>query len=124
MLIKLVRIGKDAEVKNVNGKPLLNVSAAYDYGYGDNKKTQWLNLTMFGQQAEKLAPHLTKGKQIVIRADDVHIEEYNEKSYLKATLQSIEFVSDGNRQQQQQPEQPRQRQAPQPIDNDLDDLPF
>lgn len=124
MLIKLVRIGKDAEVKNVNGKPLLNVSTAYDYGYGDNKKTQWLNLTMFGQQAEKLAPHLTKGKQIVIRADDVHIEEYNEKSYLKATLQSIEFVSDGNRQQQQQPEQPRQqRQAPQPIDDDAD-LPF
>lgn len=123
MLIKLVRIGKDAEVKNVNGKPLLNVSAAYDYGYGDNKKTQWLNLTMFGQQAEKLAPHLTKGKQIVIRADDVHIEEYNEKSYLKATLQSIEFVSDGNRQQQQQPEQPRQRQAPPPIDDDSE-LPF
>lgn len=124
MLIKLVRIGKDAEVKNVNGKPLLNLSAAYDYGYGDNKKTQWLNLTMFGQQAEKLAPHLTKGKQIVIRADDVHIEEYNEKSYLKATLQSIEFVSDGNRQQQQQPEQPRQqRQAPPPIDDDSE-LPF
>lgn len=123
MLIKLVRIGKDAEVKNVNGKPLLNVSAAYDYCYGDNKKTQWLNLTMFGQQAEKLAPHLTKGKQIVIRADDVHIEEYNEKSYLKATLQSIEFVSDGNRQQQHQPEQPRQRQAPPPSGLD-DDLPF
>jgi len=125
MLIKLVRIGKDAEVKNVNGKPLLNVSAAYDYGYGDNKKTQWLNLTMFGQQAEKLAPHLTKGKQIVIRADDVHIEEYNEKSCLKATLQSIEFVSDGNRQQQQQPEQPRQqRQAQQPSSSLDDDLPF
>lgn len=123
MFIKLVRIGKDAELKNVNGKSLLNLSAAYDFGYGDNKKTQWLSLTMFGQQAEKLAQHLTKGKQIVIRAEDLHIEEYNGKSYLKATLQSIEFVSDGNRQQTEQRQAAPARQAPPPMDDD-DSLPF
>lgn len=129
MFIKLVRIGKDAELKSINSKSLLNLSAAYDVGYGDNKKTQWLSLTMFGQQAEKLAQHLTKGKQIVIRAEDLHIEEYNGKSYLKATLQSIEFVSDGNRQQtQQQPQSAAPaRQAPPPTaptDYNDDDLPF
>lgn len=132
MFIKLVRIGKDAELKNINGKSLLNLSVAYDVGYGDNKKTQWLNLTMFGQQAEKLAQHLTKGKQIVIRAEDLHIEEYNGKSYLKATLPSIEFVSDGNRQQTEQQQPQRQpaapaRQAPPPAvsaNYDDDDLPF
>lgn len=124
MFIKLVRIGKDAELKNVNGKSLLNLSAAYDVGYGDNKKTQWLSLTMFGQQAEKLAQHLTKGKQIVIRAEDLHVEEYNGKSYLKATLQSIEFVSDGNRQQTEQRQAAPARQAPPPPMDDDSDLPF
>ena len=72
MLIKLVRIGRDAELRSANGKPVLSVSVVYDIGYGQNKKPQWLNLTMWGQQAEKVQPYFTKGKQIVIRADDIN----------------------------------------------------
>jgi len=93
MLVKLVRLSRDAELKNVNNKPLLNVNCVYDVGYGDNKKGQFLDLAMWGNQAEKLAPHLTKGKQIVVRVDDIHIHEHNGKGYLKGTLLSIEFVA-------------------------------
>lgn len=124
MFIKLVRIGKDAELKQTqNGKTILSLSAVYDVGYGENKKAQWLNLTMFGAQAEKLAHHLTKGKQIVIRTDDVHIEEYNGKSYLKATLQSIEFVSGGEKQATQDMHNTQKSNGYQKQDLD-DDLPF
>lgn len=93
MFVKLVRLSRDAELKNVNGKPLLNVNVVYDVGYGDNKKGQFLDLAMFDNQAEKLAPHLTKGKQIVIRADDINVHEHNGKAYLKGTLLSLEFVA-------------------------------
>ena len=54
-----------------------------------------MSLVMFGAQAEKLAQHLTKGKQIVIRADELRTEVYQEKAYLKGTLSSVEFVSSG-----------------------------
>ena len=124
MLIKLVRIGKDAELRSANGKPVLSLSVVYDVGYGANKKSQWLNLAMWGAQAEKVAEHFTKGKQLVVRVDDVHIEEYNGKSSLKGTLVSFEFVQDGKRESDpQQARQPTQRQAS--VSNDLEDaLPF
>ena len=121
MMIKLVRIGKDAELRSANGKPVLSLSVVYDVGYGANKKSQWLNLAMWGAQAEKAAQYFTKGKQLVVRVDDVHIEEYNGKSSLKGTLVSFEFVQDGKRESDpQQARQPTQRQAS--VSNDLDDL--
>ena len=126
MMIKLVRIGKDAELRSANGKPVLSLSVVYDVGYGANKKSQWLNLAMWGAQAEKTVQYFTKGKQIVVRVDDLHIEEYNGKSGLKGTLVSFEFVQDGKREQgqEQSARQPTQRQAP-VYDDDLDSsLPF
>ena len=96
MFIKLVRIGKDAELKQSNsGKSFLSLSVVYDIGYGENKQSQWMSLVMFGAQAEKLAQHLTKGKQIVVRVDELKCEVYQEKAYLKGTLLSVEFVSSG-----------------------------
>ena len=127
MLIKLVRIGKDAELRSANGKPVLSLSVVYDVGYGANKKSQWLNLAMWGAQAEKTAQYFTKGKQIVVRVDDVHIEEYNGKSGLKGTLVSFEFVQDGQREsapQRTQERRPQQRQTPSKYDFDDDSLPF
>jgi single-strand DNA-binding protein len=128
MFIKLVTIGRDAELKNANGKPFLSLSAAYDVGYGQNKKTQWLSLTMWGQQAEKAAQHLTKGKQIVVNVSDLHVEEYKEKSYLKGTIQSFDFVRSGGGQQDKHNEdksngyQPQKQQQNNNWDDS--DLPF
>lgn len=102
MMIKLVRIGKNAELRSANGKPVLSLSVVYDVGYGANKKSQWLNLAMWGAQAEKVVEHFTKGKQLVVRVDDVHIEEYNGKSSLKGILVGFDFVQDGRREQQQE----------------------
>ena len=126
MMIKLVRIGKDAELRSANGKPVLSLSVVYDIGYGVNKKSQWLNLAMWGAQAEKVAEHFFKGKQLVVRVDDVHIEEYNGKSSLKGTLVGFDFVQDGRREQQQEemPKpntyQPQKQKTTYPID----DVPF
>ena len=127
MMIKLVRIGKDAELRSANGKPVLSLSVVYDVGWGANKKSQWLNLAMWGAQAEKTAQYFTKGKQIVVRVDDLHIEEYNGKSGLKGTLVSFEFVQDGQResapQAQERRPQAQQRQPVKNFDDDMD-LPF
>jgi len=126
MFIKLVRIGKDAELKqSQSGKPFLNLSVVYDIGFGENKQSQWMSLVMFGQQAEKLAQHLTKGKQIVIRADELRTEVYQEKAYLKGTLLSVEFVSSGKQESQQDAHNTQKSNGYQKQSQDLDDdLPF
>ncbi len=128
MMIKLVRIGKDAELRSANGKPVLSMSVVYDVGYGANKKSQWLNLAMWGAQAEKVVGYFTKGKQLVVRVDDIHIEEYNGKSGLKGTLVSFEFVQDGQRESapQQEPQRTQERRPQQrPVQQyDESDLPF
>jgi len=130
MFNKLVRIGKDAELRQLdNGTALVSFSAVYDVGYGQNKKAQWLDCAMFGDRANKVAQHLTKGKQIVINADDLCINEWDKpdgsKGFkLACKLVSFDFVSDGNGPQQQAPQQQYQ---PPVKDVEVDfstDLPF
>ena len=62
MFIKLVRLGRDAELKQSGNTSFLTLSGVYDVGFGDKKQSQWINLVMFGQRAEKMAQYLTKGK--------------------------------------------------------------
>ena len=128
MLVQLVTIGRDAELKNANGKPFLSVSAAYDVGYGQNKKTQWLSLTMWGAQAEKSAQYLTKGKQVVVNVSDLLMEEHNGKSYLKGTIQGFDFVRGGGVQDKHNEDKSNgyqpQRQQQQSNNLDEDSLPF
>ena len=135
MLTKLVRIGRDGEIKYLpNGTAILNFSAVYDIGYGQNKKAQWIDCTMFGDRATKVVDYILKGKQIVIYANDVGIDEWDKpdgsKGFkLKCKIVEFDFVSDGQQQAQApQRQQAAPRQAPQqaPVIPDFDpsDLPF
>ena len=64
MLIELVTLGRDSELKfTSSGTPILNFAAAYDIGFGQNKKTQWIDCVIFGKKAESLIDHLKKGSK-------------------------------------------------------------
>ena len=129
MFTKLIRIGRDAEMKYLQtGTAILEFSAVYDIGFGDKKKPQWIKVAMFGQRAEKLVSHFTKGKLIVACLDDVKSEAWikdgEAKSGLSAKLVEFEFAggqSDSPQQQapqqqggfQQVPQQQYSNQTPQ-----------
>ena len=129
MFIELIRLGKDAELKQAGQTEILSLYAAYDVGFGDKKKAQWIGLTMFGKRAAQVAHMMTKGTLIMATMDDVQVEEYNGKSYLKAKLVEFKFAggkkSDG---QDSEPAPRQQRAAPQPapVDDfdDGSDIPF
>lgn len=55
------RLGADATIKNVNDKRLLEVPVAVNTGYGNNKKTTWYKIKVWGNRADTLAPMLLKG---------------------------------------------------------------
>ncbi len=152
-LIGLIRLGRDAEIRFANdGTPVATLAGAWNYGRKDadgKRPTQWADLSLWGDRAEKLAPFLTKGAQLLVHADDVHIETYQgrngEGHKLVGRVDSVEFA--GSREQsggQQQPQQQRQaapaapqqrRPAPAPapaqrsagasgFDDMDDDIPF
>lgn len=118
MFCKKVRLGNDATVGTTqNGKTMMKLSGAYDVGFGQNKQTQWISLVKFGDNVANTAQHLTKGKEIVIYADDIQAKEHNGKAYLNGVLRSFEFCSGGDNSgsqagYQQAPQQNYQ-QAPQ-----------
>ena len=118
MFTKLVRIGRDAEMKTTpSGTLLLEMSAVYDIGFGDKKKSQWVKIAMFGQRAEKLVSHFTKGKQIVATMDDVKSEAWisngEAKSGMSAKLVEFEFAGGGQPAQGGQQQYNAPQQAPQ-----------
>ena len=116
------RLGRDTELKYTqDGTAVCNIAVAVDYGrkgQDGNKPTQWYDLTLWGKQAEALAPYLLKGKQIFFTASDLHIETFtkNDQSQgfkLTGRIDSIKFASDGSQQPAQQAPQ-QQRPAPPP----------
>lgn len=130
MFTELVRLGKDAELKSTSSGDLLSVTAAYDFGYGDKKKTQWIGLTLFGNRAAKVAGSLTKGTLIMATMDEVHVDEWQGKSYLKAKLIDFKFAGGkkegGYHQQQPVQRQPQGQPKGFSVSSEYpdDDLPF
>lgn len=58
------RLTKDAQIKNVNGKTLMELDVANNIGYGDYAKTNWLKVKMWGDRANNIAPIFKKGSLV------------------------------------------------------------
>jgi len=120
MLAKLVRLGRDAEVRYTpSGDPVASLAMVYDIGFGDKKRSQWIIGTLWGKRAESLGPYLTKGTQVVLYADDVEVEQFMKKdgtqgAKLKCRVSDLSLISgqQSNGGHQQAPQQRQQQQAP------------
>jgi len=79
--IGLARLGRDAELRYTpGGDAVCNLSIAYVCGQkkqGDQyAPSQWVDATLWGKQAEALAPYLVKGSVHCFCLSDVRLEEY------------------------------------------------
>lgn len=120
MFCNVFRLGRDAELRYTqNGDAVASIALAYEFGYGKNKGTQWVDAAVFGKTAESLAPYLTKGKQIYAELDDVRNEEYEGKTRMKARAVKITLVGSKS----EQSDQPAPRK-PKPVADIPDDVPF
>ena len=95
-LTGLFTIGRDAETRTTNnGTVVVTLAVAYNYGRkGDDgkKPSQWVRASMFGKQAETLAPYLLKGKQVSLVIRDLHIATFQKQDGSTGT--SLEGVAD------------------------------
>jgi single-strand DNA-binding protein len=135
-LIDVGRIGRDAEVRYTpSGDAVANLAIACDYGRKgqDGKRpTQWVDATLWGKQAEALAPYLVKGQQVYFQMDDAHIETYEKNGgggqgvKLTGRIGSLKLVGGASQapQGQQRPQQTQQRPQAPAYEDDLHDIPF
>lgn len=143
-LTDIGRIGRDTEVRfTPGGDAVANLAIACEYGRKgqDGKRpTQWVDATLWGKQAEAMAPYLVKGQQVYFTIDDAHVEIYKKSDgadgvKLTGKVIIIKFAgSPPDAQHQAQRQAPQQRQATQqrpaqmkPVqdaDNFDDDIPF
>ena len=129
-------IGDDMKIHYTqNGKAIGSFPLAVTNGYGDNKRTMWITCLVFGERAEKLAPHIRKGGKIVV-SGRLDVRQYDRNDGTKGTavevaVNEFEFmaVNQQGQQQGQQQKSPAQQQnngggyKEPPMDFD-DDIPF
>jgi len=127
-LIGLARLGRDIEIRHLaDGTAVGNLSLAFNYGKKgkDGKRlSQWIDASIFGDRATKLAEYLVKGTQVFVVLSDPHIETYEKKDggsgvKLAARVDSLEFASSSSGDaQQSKPE------SKDPLAGLDDDIPF
>ena len=88
-------ITKDAELRyTANDKAYSKFSIANNEGYGDNKKTNFFNCTLWGKSAENLNRFLVKGQKVLITGK-VEINDYKDKEGVERKIIDINVDSFG-----------------------------
>lgn len=67
-VVQIGRMTKDAELKYLpgSGTAVANFSIAVDDGFGDNKKTYFFNIVVFGKSAEAVVNYTHKGSKVAV----------------------------------------------------------
>ena len=141
------RLTKDAETRfTQSGKCVCSFGLAVDTGFGDNKKTVFLNCSVWNKEA--LAQYLTKGKPVIVHGEyterEWQAQDGSQRKTAEIIVREVEFQQGQPKGADQPQGAPRQqgaarsnaqRQQRRPADDDLgpafpsggsnfDDVPF
>lgn len=108
------RLARDCETRfTQGGMAICSFTVAVDYGFGDNKGTNWIRCSLFGKRAEgRLPQYLVKGTQVAVsgelRVRDYTDNEGNKRTSVDASVNNLDLIggrqdSAGGGQQQQAP---------------------
>lgn len=87
-----------SKLVNAAGKsPVLNVSLATNRRVGEREFTDWTSVKIWGERAQKLAPHITKGTKLLVtgrpEARAFKANDGTAKAELVVHASDIEFLS-------------------------------
>lgn len=129
------RVARDAEVRDAGQYRVATLALVFEHGTRKDPATgyypsQFVDAGLWGDQADRMAPHLTKGTIVSAILEAPHIEEYQKRDgstgvKLAARVLKIDFVprqaedagGGGQRQEQAAPparSAPPSRSAPPP----------
>lgn len=98
-------IGKSAEVRSTqNGDKVTGWTVAVEERQGQEKRTIWFDVTLWGKRGEALAQYLTKGGKVAV-SGELSTREYEGKTYLTVRADQVTLMGgkqEGERQERQQ----------------------
>ena len=93
LLVLTGNLTKDAEIKYVGEKAVLNFSIAVNEGFGDRATTMFVNCVLWGN--EKIAEYLKKGTKVALKGK-LQITSKDNVYYTKMLVDNfggVEFLS-------------------------------
>ena len=93
------RVGRDAELRTTqSGTQVLGFTVAADVGFGDKKHAVWLECSIWGDRAAKLAPYVLKGQSVTVMGEaDLRTWEKNGKNGASITCRVSELALQGSK---------------------------
>lgn len=111
------RVGQDIELRYTPaGKAVCNVNLAVEEGFGDNKKTIWLDVTIWDKQAETAQKYVHKGDMVGITGR-LSQDEWDDKTTgkkmtkIKVICESMTLLPNGKREEGGAPPAPASRRS-------------
>lgn len=128
-VILMGRLTKDPELRHTGkGTPVTTFSIAIDNGYGDNKRTDFINCLAWNKTAEFVTKYFAKGKMIIIADGRISTRSWETQDGKRAYATEVvaNEVSFGETKSSQQTvtQPPMQDDDFTPLDEEDDDLPF
>lgn len=99
------RLVKDAELNFIasTGTPKMNYTLAVERSYQKdkaNKRVDFIPCEAIGKHCENLAPHVTKGKLVLVEGE-LNIDKYDKdgetRSFTKVKVDKLEFLGGSNK---------------------------
>ena len=125
------RLGRDPETRfTKGGKAVSSLAIAVDSGWGENKKTTWLDGAFWGKDGQEhgLVKHLSKGSQIAVTGE-ITLETFDKNDgtkgfSLKLYVQNLTPIGGSNSKSEPQPEKTESSTSEKIPAFADDDMPF
>ena len=88
-VILVGHVGKDPDIRATgSGDTVASFSLATNSGYGENKTTDWHNVSVFGKTADFVRDYVKKGAQLYVEGP-IRTRSYDDKSGNKKYVTEI-----------------------------------
>jgi len=116
-------IGRDAVTrKTQNGDAVTGFSVAVEERHGQEKRTIWFDVSIWGRRGEALESYLTKGGRVAV-SGDLSTREHEGRTYLTVRADQVTLMGGGNRDDARGEDRGAQERAPARSEMD-DEIPF
>lgn len=90
-------LGRDPETKYTqSGKCVCTFSVGVSSGWGDNKRTDWINVVVWDKRAETCSQHLHKGSKVLvegrIQTRSYDAQDGSKRYVTEVVANNVEFI--------------------------------
>lgn len=90
-------IGRNAETRNTqSGDSVTGFSVAVEERQGQDKRTIWFDVSIWGKRGSSLAQYLTKGTRVAV-AGELSTREHEGKTYLTVKADQVTLMGGGEK---------------------------